>query len=49
MRVGKGFALFISNGNMYYIIKIIKSLEDLHVLIDGVTETVIHDLAKTRR
>ena len=34
---------------MNYIIKIIKSLEDLNLLIDGVTETVTHDIAKTRR
>ena len=32
--------LFISNEDMNDIIKIIKSLEDLGVLIDGVTETV---------
>ena len=29
------------------IIKIIKSLEDLGVLIDGVTETVKHEIKKT--
>ena len=39
MRVGKGFDIFISNENMN-IIKIIKSLEDSGVLIDGVTERV---------
>ena len=39
-RVGKGFTLFISNKDMNDIIKIIKSLEDSGVLIDGVTETV---------
>ena len=49
MRAGEGFTLFISNENMNYIIKTIKSLEDLYVLIDGDTETVTHDLAKTRR
>ena len=35
----KGFNLFISNEDMNYIIKIIKSLEDSDVLIDGITET----------
>ena len=34
---------------MNYIIKIIKSLEDLNLLIDGVTETVTHNIAETRR
>ena len=31
---------------MNYIIKTIKSLEDLGVLIDGVTETVKHEKAR---
>ena len=35
----KGFNLFISNEDMNYIIKIIKSLEDSDVLINGITET----------
>ena len=35
----KGFNLFISNEDMNYIIKIIRSLEDSDVLIDGITET----------
>ena len=35
----KGFNSFISNEDMNYIIKIIKSLEDSDVLIDGITET----------
>ena len=43
MRVGKGFAIFISNEAMN-IIKIIKSLEDSGVLIDGVTERVKHEI-----
>ena len=38
--VEKGFASFISNEDMNGIIKIIKSLEDLGVLIDGVNEIV---------
>ena len=40
MRAGKGFTLLISNKDMNDIIKIVKSLKDLGVLIDGVTETV---------
>ena len=39
---GKRFTLFILNEDMNDIIKIIKSLEDLNVLIDGITETVKH-------
>ena len=35
--------LFISNEDMNDIIKIIKTLEDSSVLIDGVTETVKHE------
>ena len=46
VRAGKGFTLFISNENMNDIIKIIKSLEDSVVLIDGVTETVKHEIEK---
>ena len=38
--------MFISNEDMNDIIKIIKSLEDLCVLIDGVTETVKHEIKK---
>ena len=41
MRVGKGFNLFLS--------KIIKSLEDLDVLIDGITERVKYEIKKTRK
>ena len=44
VRAGKGFTLFISNEDMNDIIKIIKSLEDSGVLIDGVTETVKHEI-----
>ena len=40
VRAGKGFTLLISNKDMNDIIKIVKSLKDLGVLIDGVTETV---------
>ena len=44
VRTGKGFTLFISNEDKNDIIKIIKSLEDSGVLIDGVTETVKHEI-----
>ena len=40
VRAGKRFTLFNSKEDMNDIIKIIKSLEDSGVLIDGVTETV---------
>ena len=46
---GKGLTLFILNEDMNDIIKIIKSLEDSGVLIDGVTETVKQEIKKTRR
>ena len=44
VRTGKAFPLFISNEDMNDIIKIIKSLQDLCVAIDGVTDTVKHNL-----
>ena len=40
VRAGKGFTLFILIEDMNYIIKVVKSLEDLVVLIDWATETV---------
>ena len=40
MRAGKGFPLYILNEDNNDIIKIIKSLEDSGVLIDGITETL---------
>ena len=46
VRAGKGFTLFISNEDINYIIKTIKSLEDLGLLIDKVTETVKHEIKK---
>ena len=49
VRAGKRFTLFILNEDINDIIKIIKSLEDSGVLIDGVTETVKHETKKTRR
>ena len=45
----KNLLLFISNKDTNDIIKITKSLEDLSVLIDGVTETVKHEIKKARR
>ena len=44
MRAGKWFNLFISNGDMYDIIKIIKLWEDLAVLLNGVTEKAKHEI-----
>ena len=49
MRAVKGFTLFILNEDMNDIIKIIKSLVDSGVLIDGVNETVKHKMKKNRR
>ena len=46
VRAAKGFTLFISNEDVNDVIKIIRSLEDLGVLIDGVTETVKHEIKK---
>ena len=46
VRAGKGFTLFISNEDRSDIIKIIKSLEDLDVLIDGVSDTVKQEIKK---
>ena len=48
VRAGKGFTLFISNENMNSIIKIIKPLEDLRLLVDGVTETVKREIINKR-
>ena len=46
VRAGKGFTLFISNEDMIDINKIIKSLKNLGLLIDVVTETVKHEIKK---
>ena len=43
-RTGKTFTLFISNEDINEINKIMKSLGDSCVLIDGVTITVIHEI-----
>ena len=42
--VRTGFTLFILNEDMNDILKVIKSLEDSGVLIDGVTETVKQEI-----
>ena len=42
----KRLTWFISNEDLNNIIKTIKLLEDLNVLIDGITETVKHDIRK---
>ena len=49
LRAGKEFALFILNEDINDIIKIIKPLEDLGVLIDGITETVKHIIKNQER
>ena len=48
VRAGKGFTLFISNEDINDIIKIIKSLEDSGVLIDGGTE-IVKDKRKSKK
>ena len=45
----KGFTLFISNEDMNDIIKIIKSLENSNVLIDGITETVKPEIKRKKK
>ena len=44
----KRLNLFVSNEDMNDIIKIIKSIEDSGVLIDGVAETVKHKIKKQK-
>ena len=46
VRAGRELTLFISNEDVIDIIKVIKSLEDSSVLIDGATETVKHEIKK---
>ena len=46
VKAGERFTLFILNEDINDIIKIIKSLEDSNVLIDGITETVNHEIKK---
>ena len=45
-RIEKEFTLLISNEDVNEIIKIIKSLEDSTVLIDGLTESVKNEIKK---
>ena len=45
-RAGKRFTSFILNEDMNDIIKIIKSLQDSSVLINGDTEKVKHEIKK---
>ena len=49
MRTRKRFTLFVSNEVMNDIIKIIKSLKDSDVLIDGVSETVKHEIKNKKK
>ena len=49
MSAGKGFTLFISNEDMNDIIKIVKLLADWNILIDGITETVKHEIKKNKK
>ena len=49
VRVGRGFTLFILNEDMNDITKMIKSLEDSSVIINGVTETVKHEIKKNKK
>ena len=44
VRAEIGFTLFILNEDMNDVINIIKSLEDSNALIDGITETVKHEI-----
>ena len=44
VKAGKGIPLVISNEDIDDIIRIIKSLERSGVLIDGVIETVKHEI-----
>ena len=44
VRAGKRFTFFFTNEDMNDIIKIIISLEDSSVLIDGITQIVKHEI-----
>ena len=46
VRAGKGFTLFISNSNMDNIARIVKSLENSDLLIDGVADTIKDEIRK---
>ena len=45
-RTGRGFTLFISNGDMDDVIKIVESWEKSGIVIDGAIETVNHEIKK---
>ena len=49
VRAGKGFILFIPNKDMDYFIRIVKSLENSGLLIDGITETVQHEIKENKK
>ena len=49
VRAKKEFILFISNDDMGDIIKIIVSLEKSGLLIDGMTETVKHEMEENNK
>ena len=49
VRAGKGTTWIISNEDMDDIIRIIESLENSSVLIDGFSETVKHEIKKQER
>ena len=48
LAVRAGFILFISNKDMDYFIRIVKSLENSGLLIDGTTETVQHEIKENK-
>ena len=43
---GRGFTLFISNGDMDDVIKIVESWEQSGIVIDGAIKTVNHEIKK---
>ena len=48
VRTGKGFTVFISNEDMDDFVKIVESLKKSRLLIDGASETVKHEIQKSR-
>ena len=46
VQTGKGITLVISDEDMVSIIKVIKSLENSSILIDGISGTVKHEIKK---
>ena len=48
-RTGRGFTLFISNGDMDDVIKIVESWEQSGIVIDGAIETVNHEIKKNKK